>query len=87
MGIQSIVKRSTRMRNGKGFSKAELKDTGLSFNEALKQGIQIDPRRSTKHKENVKTLKTYAKKMKPKPKAPAKEEKVKTAKPKEVKTS
>jgi hypothetical protein len=44
-----------------------LKEVGLSLKQALKLGIQIDPRRSTKHGENVKTLKTYLSKEEPTP--------------------
>jgi predicted flap endonuclease-1-like 5' DNA nuclease len=76
MNIHPVVKRGMRTRKGKGFSKAELKDVGLSVNEALKQGIPIDSRRSTKHEENVKMLKTYIEKTEAE--APTKEE-VKTA--------
>lgn len=84
MSIHPVVKRSMKTRKGKGFSKAELRDAGLSVNDALKHRLPIDPRRSTKHEENVKTLKTYTKKAEPE--APAKEGKAKTAKPKEAKT-
>jgi predicted flap endonuclease-1-like 5' DNA nuclease len=80
MNIHPVVKRGMKTRKGKGFSKAELKDAGLSVNAALKQGIPIDSRRSTKHEENVKMLKTYIEKTEPE--APVKEEKVKTAMPK-----
>jgi predicted flap endonuclease-1-like 5' DNA nuclease len=80
MSIHAVVQRSIKTRKGKGFSKAELEDAQLGFNEALKHGIPIDSRRSTKHEENVNTLKTYIEKTEPE--APAKEEKVKTAMPK-----
>ena len=56
MSIQAVVKRKTR--KGKGFSREELREVGLSFGEALKRKIPIDPRRSTKHEENVEMLKT-----------------------------
>jgi len=59
MTIQAIVKRKRKSRRGKGFSRGELKEKGLSFKQALKMGIPIDIRRSTKHDENVETLKTY----------------------------
>ena len=59
MTIQAIVKRKRKSRRGKGFSREELKEKGLSFIQALKMGIPIDVRRSTKHDENVETLKTY----------------------------
>ena len=80
MNIHPVVKRGMKIRKGKGFSKAELKDAGLSVNAALKQGIPIDSRRLTEHEENVKMLKTYIEKTEPE--APTKEEKVKTAMPK-----
>jgi len=79
MKIHSIVKRGMKTRRGRGFSKAELRDAGLSINEALKQGLPIDSRRSTKHEENVKILKTYINEKGPE--TPAKEKKVKTAGP------
>ena len=75
MRIHPIIKRSIRPREGRGFSKAELKDAKLSVNEALKHGIPIDLRRSTNHEENVMTLKTHIEKMEHK--ASAKEEKIK----------
>jgi predicted flap endonuclease-1-like 5' DNA nuclease len=59
MSIQAIVKRKKKSRRGKGFSRGELKETGLNFNQALNMGIPIDIRRSTKHEENVETLKTH----------------------------
>lgn len=84
MSIRPIVKRNMKTGKGKGFSKAELKDAELSVNEAFKRGIPIDPRRSTRHQENVKMLRAYTKKAELGP--PVKEEKdrgiekVKTAK-------
>ena len=44
-----------------------MKEVGLSLKQALKLGIQIDARRSSKHGENVKTLKTYLSKEVPTP--------------------
>jgi ribosomal protein L13E len=91
MSIHAIVKRrimkgsmkkvsvTKSMKNGRGFSKAELEDAEISINEAKKYGIPIDQRRSTKHEENVNTLKTYIEKMVLV--APAKEEKTKTTTP------
>jgi len=65
MSIYAIVNRRMKTRKGKGFSKSELKDVGLSTKEALKYRIPVDSRRSTKNEYNVKLLKTYTKKMKP----------------------
>ena len=59
MEVYAVVSRQGKSRKGKGFSRGELKEVGLSLKQALKLGIQIDPRRSTKHGENVKTLKTH----------------------------
>jgi len=58
MSIQAVVKRKGKTRKGKGFSREELREVGLSFSEALKRKIPIDTRRSTKHEENVQMLKT-----------------------------
>ena len=67
MEVYAVVHRQGKSRKGKGFSRGELKEVGLSLKQALKLGIQIDPRRSTKHGENVKTLKTYLSKEEPPP--------------------
>jgi len=64
MAIQAVVERKRKSRKGKGFSREELKEVGLGFRQALKLGIPIDSRRSTKHKENIETLKTYARELK-----------------------
>jgi len=58
MSIQAVVKRKRKTRKGKGFSREELREVGLSFSEALKRKIPIDTRRSTKHEENVEMLRT-----------------------------
>ena len=83
MSIYPIVKRKLKTRKGKGFSRAELKDAKLNINEAYKYSIPIDLRRSTKHEENVKKLKTYIKKVEPK--ASTKEDKLKKPEPKKAK--
>jgi len=89
MSIHAIVKRritkgilkkghvERSMKRGKGFSKAELEDAEISINEAMKYGIPIDSRRSTKHEENVNALKSYIEKIKTE--APGMEEKAKAA--------
>ena len=59
MEVNAIVKIQRKSRKGKGFSRRELKEIGLSLKQAVKLGIEIDSRRSTKHDENVKNLKTY----------------------------
>jgi predicted flap endonuclease-1-like 5' DNA nuclease len=59
MAIQAVVRRGRRSREGKGFSRSELKQAGLSFRQALKLEIPADVRRSSEHEENVTALKTY----------------------------
>jgi len=67
MEVYAVVHRQRKSRKGKGFSRGELKEVSLSLKQALKLGIQIDLRRSTKHGENVQTLKTYLSKEEPTP--------------------
>jgi len=60
MKIRPIVqKKSNRIREGKGFSKDELREVGIDSKQALRLKIPIDLRRKTKHKSNVKTLKQH----------------------------
>jgi len=65
MSIEAIVKRKRKTRKGKGFSREELREVDLSFSGALRRGIPIDTRRSTKHEENVTRLKDYSKALRP----------------------
>lgn len=46
-------------RDGKGFSKAELDEIGITGSEASRLGIPVDKRRSTKYDENIDRLKSY----------------------------
>ncbi len=64
MNSDAVVKRKSKTRKGKGFSRDELREVGVSTTEALKLGISIDRRRSTKHESNVTTLKAYTKALK-----------------------
>jgi len=61
MSLQPFVKRKSKKGRGKGFSKGELRQAGLSFRDALKRGIPIDMRRRSKHDQNVKVLIEYIK--------------------------
>jgi len=66
MTIQPTVqKKNGRLREGKGFSKGELRKVGIDFKQAVRLAIPIDLRRKTKHEENIKTLKQYLKSLKP----------------------
>lgn len=55
----AVWKKGDRTRKGKGFSRGELRETGVNLKRALKLGIPIDLRRKTKHKENVRMLKQH----------------------------
>ena len=59
MDLDAVVKRGRKSSKGRGFSRKELKEVGLSLKQALALGIPIDPKRSTQHRENVETLKTH----------------------------
>lgn len=60
MQLQPMVqKRKGETRRGKGFSRSELREAGIDPKQARKLGIPVDPRRKTKHDENVKFLKHY----------------------------
>jgi len=54
-----IVKKFGKTRSGRGFSRGELREVELDFNQALKLRLPIDKRRKTKRAENVKTLKQF----------------------------
>jgi ribosomal protein L13E len=52
-----VIKKRGKTRKGKGFSRSELRETGLDSKQALKMDIPIDLRRKTKREENIKILK------------------------------
>jgi ribosomal protein L13E len=54
-----IVRKGGKQREGKGFSRDELKKAATSFAEALKLGIPIDRMRKTAHDENVEAVKAF----------------------------
>ena len=56
--------RRREKRVGRGFSIGELKEAGLTLNDAKRLGIYIDKRRRSTHEENVKILKELIKKVK-----------------------
>jgi len=60
-----VRKKDSRIREGKGFSKGELREAGIDFKRALRLKIPIDLKRKTKHEENLKTLKQHLKGLKP----------------------
>jgi len=54
-----VLKKDGKQRNGRGFSKGELSETGLSLKDALRRKIPIDAKRGSNHKENVETLRSF----------------------------
>jgi len=76
-----VFKAREKQRDGKGFSREELKKAGTNMAEALKLRIPLDPRRKTAHEENIETVKTFVaqkkaeQKPKQKPKKPEKKSK------------
>jgi ribosomal protein L13E len=65
MKIRPIVqKKKGRTREGKGFSRDELKEVKIDSKQALRLKIPIDLKRRTKHEDNVKTLRHYLKGLK-----------------------
>ena len=59
MQLKPTVQRKGKIRRGKGFSRAELREAGADFRQALKSSIPVDPRRKTKYENNVKILERY----------------------------
>ena len=57
--ITPIVESGDRVREGKGFSLAELEKVELSAGQAKSMGIPVDTRRGTSHEENVEALKEF----------------------------
>jgi len=58
----TVAKKFGRTRRGRGFSRGELREVEVDFQQALKLGLLIDKRRKTKRAENVKTLKQFLRK-------------------------
>jgi large subunit ribosomal protein L13e len=76
-----VFKAREKQRDGKGFSREELKKAGTNMAEALKLRIPLDPRRKTAHEENIEAVKAFVaqkkaeQKPKKKPKKPEKKSK------------
>jgi large subunit ribosomal protein L13e len=70
------IKAVIKMHNGKkkaskGFSPNELKEAGLTRQEARHIGFPVDGKRKSTHKENVETIKAHAESHKEEDKAKA----------------
>ena len=68
-----IIKTNGKNREGRGFSREELKKAGINLQEAKAIELPIDMRRKTAHDINVEAIKEFAEqektKRKPKPKS------------------
>jgi large subunit ribosomal protein L13e len=57
--ISPIVESGKRVREGKGFSKAELDKVKLSVIKARSLGIPVDSRRKSSYDDNIEILKEF----------------------------
>jgi len=82
-----VVRKDSKARLGRGFSREELKEAGVDFKQALRLTIPVDLRRKTKHEENVSVLRQHLGLRVPKiskPPKPAKEPSRKPSRPTKV---
>lgn len=63
-----VTKKQGKQRNGRGFSRNELKKAGTNPTDALKLNIPLDMKRRTLHEENVAAIKTILNSTKKPPK-------------------
>jgi large subunit ribosomal protein L13e len=64
-----VFKKGGKQRLGKGFSREELKEVGLTLKDALRMGVPVDCQRRTAHEENIQIIKNFVKDNKPKPRS------------------
>ncbi len=58
-----VQKKSGEKKVGRGFSREELKNAGISLKQALHIGMPVDVRRRTVHDENVTLAKQQSKRL------------------------
>ena len=73
--------KSSKPRRGRGFSREETSQAGLTIDDARKMGLIVDLRRKSLYPENVEALKQYMKDLEEIIAALAKEDKVVVSKP------
>lgn len=52
----TVKKKGGEKRRGRGFSRGELRQAGITIGQALRVGLSVDVRRRTVHDENVKLV-------------------------------
>ncbi|MHC1605176.1 MAG: ribosomal protein L13e [Candidatus Methanofastidiosia archaeon] len=55
-GVNTTYQNTTKEREGRGFSKNELKEAGMSIKNALRIGLPVDKRRKTSYQKNIKII-------------------------------
>ena len=73
--------KSAKPRRGRGFSREETSQAGLTIDDARKMGLIVDLRRKSVYPENIEALKQYMKDLEEIIDALAKEDKVVVSKP------
>ncbi len=73
--------KSAKPRRGRGFSRDETSQAGLTIDDARKMGLIVDLRRKSVYPENIEALKQYMKDLEEIIDALAKEDKVVVSKP------
>jgi ribosomal protein L13E len=69
--IATITKQNGKQKPGKGFSVNELKEAGLTRQDARQIGFPVDGKRKSTHAGNVETIKAHAESHKEEAKAKA----------------
>lgn len=54
-----IVKQNGKLKRGRGFSPNEIKEAGISKQQAQQMGLPLDMRRKTSHEQNVASIKEH----------------------------
>ncbi|MCW3996199.1 MAG: ribosomal protein L13e [Candidatus Bathyarchaeota archaeon] len=56
----TIIKQNGKQKPGKGFSLNEIKQAGITKQQAQQMKLPIDPRRKSIHEINIATIKAHA---------------------------
>lgn len=56
----TVINQNGKEKSGKGFSINEIKQAGITKQQAQQLKLPIDPRRKSTHENNVQTIKAHA---------------------------